>query len=209
MICNSVGLSRQRQPYQSQDRLMSLIDALATFKLTKTFFSFSIPSLATSSFVLILMQFCNVLKTYIYILKTCESNVSCCQKEDGSDEGSDQATAFDVVFESTKCLQKFTSKSEYEEKFVWVDFATRSLHLSEHQDKNRKHKEASIADVGGVLKGLPKKKPNDMSSISEDRCLIISFRTGGGIDLCFDTMAQRDEWAEDLQKILEQFPTAN
>ena len=42
---------------------------------------------------------------------------------------------------------KFTSKSGYEEKFVWLNSTSKTIHMSTHSTKEKRHKEASLADV--------------------------------------------------------------
>jgi len=42
---------------------------------------------------------------------------------------------------------KFTSKSSYEPKFVWLNTYSNTIHMSQQASKERRHKEASLADV--------------------------------------------------------------
>lgn len=42
---------------------------------------------------------------------------------------------------------KFTSKSGYEDKFVWLNSTSKTIHMSTHSTKEKRHKEASLADV--------------------------------------------------------------
>jgi len=42
---------------------------------------------------------------------------------------------------------KFTSKSSYEPKFVWLNSYSNTIHMSQVASKERRHKEASLADV--------------------------------------------------------------
>ena len=42
-------------------------------------------------------------------------------------------------------------------KHVWVQLNSRSIHMSDHASKERRHKEASLSDVTEVVKQPPKK----------------------------------------------------
>ena len=42
---------------------------------------------------------------------------------------------------------KFTSKSSYESKFVWLNSYSNTIHMSQVASKEKRHKEASLADV--------------------------------------------------------------
>ena len=88
---------------------------------------------------------------------------SCCKDEakyarTGDDETSfhnDPGTEFNStilqefdmrssVFEGASVYQKFTSKQNYEPRFVWVNLETRTIHMSVQISKERRHKEASL-----------------------------------------------------------------
>ena len=47
---------------------------------------------------------------------------------------------------------KFTSKSSYENKFVWLNSTSKTIHMSTHETKEKRHKEASLTDVSLTLK---------------------------------------------------------
>jgi hypothetical protein len=73
-------------------------------------------------------------------------------------------------------LQKFTNKSSYdkryyvlpteiirlyipdaailEHRFVWINLKTRTIHMSQHMTKERRHKEASLNDVTSVSQSV-------------------------------------------------------
>ena len=83
---------------------------------------------------------------------------SCCKEEE---EGSELITAVrdDVLAKDDKHDQerlphkgcriqtKFTSKATYESRFVWLNSTTKTIHMSTHDVKDKRHKEASLADV--------------------------------------------------------------
>ena len=50
---------------------------------------------------------------------------------------------------------KFTSKSGYEEKFVWLNSTSKTIHMSTHSTKEKRHKEASLADVSVHIGKMP------------------------------------------------------
>ena len=90
---------------------------------------------------------------------------SCCQKSDyasldGGAEGSefsgvdkDEAHTADKynqelsTFIGSQLELKFTSKSGYEDKFVWLNSTSKTIHMSVHTTKEKRHKEASLGDV--------------------------------------------------------------
>ena len=90
---------------------------------------------------------------------------SCCKKSDyasldGAVEGSEFSSAVKdephvadnynqelSPFVGTLVELKFTSKSGYEDKFVWLNSTSRTIHMSQHTTKEKRHKEASLADV--------------------------------------------------------------
>jgi hypothetical protein len=119
-----------------------------------------------------------------------------------------------AVFKGMIVQQKFFNKSSYDPKFVWINLNTRSLCLSEHSVKERRHKEANIADITGVLAGPPEKykasnsgnnSGNDGNhTLNPDLCLSIKFVRGGGIDLQFQSIAERDTWYTILTRLILQ-----
>ena len=79
--------------------------------------------------------------------------------------------------------------------------------MSQHMSKDRRHREASLADVTAVVAGPPAKRSiveGEDESIYVNKCLTISFKRGGGIDLQFKNKEERDEWLDALTKILKQ-----
>jgi enolase len=72
--------------------------------------------------------------------------------------------------------------------------------------KERRHKEASLADVTSVVSGPPaKSKGNTGNEILGDLCLTVNFKRGGGIDLQFKSREERDSWYNTLLKIVAEF----
>lgn len=126
------------------------------------------------------------------------------QNEQGSDLTASILSEFDMtcsVFEGASVYQKFTSKHTYEPRFVWVNLETRTIHMSlYHNSKERRHKEASLADVTSVEKGGPKRVKNMEGNISS--CLTVNFQRGGGIDLRFNTDTECDLWCTVLNEIV-------
>jgi hypothetical protein len=109
------------------------------------------------------------------------------------------------VFKGCVVDQKFTNKSSFEPKFAWINPTTRSINLSEHMSTQRRHKEANIADIVTVVAGPPEKyrPPSEVSSNLDFRsCLTVNFHRGGGIDLKFNSEAERDEWCKVLTKMV-------
>lgn len=95
--------------------------------------------------------------------------------------------------------QKFTSKTNYSRMFIWINLDTFTIHMSEHNSKERKHKEASLQDVTKVASDVPQKVDDKEKDINTS--LTITFKRGGGIDLKFDTKEVRDLWCDTLTKI--------
>lgn len=126
------------------------------------------------------------------------------QNDQGSDLNTSILSDFDLtcsVFEGASVYQKFTSKHTYEPRFVWVNLETRTIHMSlYHNSKERRHKEASLADVTSVEKGGPKRVKNMEGNISS--CLTVNFQRGGGIDLRFNTDTECDLWCSVLNEIV-------
>ena len=79
--------------------------------------------------------------------------------------------------------------------------------MSQHMSKERRHREASLADVTDVVAGPPAKRKHvegEDESVFTENCLTINFKRGGGIDLQFKNEEERDEWFDALTKILQQ-----
>lgn len=112
------------------------------------------------------------------------------------------------VFKGTTAMQKFSNKSTYDQKFVWINIHNRTLNLSEYNTKEKRHKEASIGDVVNVVAGPPEKfkAAVDENGVQEKlnigQCLSVTFVRGGGIDLKFLTEAERDAWYLALTKLM-------
>jgi len=126
--------------------------------------------------------------------------------------GSSNVLGFDLkspVFEGSTVDQKFSNKSTYDSKFVWINFDARTINLSEYTNKGKRHKEASLSDVVNVVAGPPDKHkalesnaPGSTKKLDISTCLTITFVRGGGIDLRFKDEAERDAWYVALTKLL-------
>ncbi len=74
--------------------------------------------------------------------------------------------------------------------------------------KERRHKEASIGDVTGVICGPPEKykasqgQSGEPQQLDPNLCLSVKFVRGGGIDLKFTTMKERDDWADVILRMI-------
>ncbi len=115
------------------------------------------------------------------------------------------------VFKGCVVEQKFSNKSSYDTKFAWINIEARSLNLSEHMTKERRHKEASLVDVVSVSAGPPEKFKSTVSAngtpveFKESHlCLSVKFVRGGGIDLKFKTEEDRDSWHDVITMIVLQ-----
>lgn len=112
------------------------------------------------------------------------------------------------VFKGTTAMQKFSNKSTYDQKFVWINIHSRTLNLSEYNTKEKRHKEASIGDVVNVVAGPPEKykaaldAKGDPEKLNIGQCLSVTFIRGGGIDLKFLSEAERDTWYLALTKLM-------
>jgi hypothetical protein len=107
--------------------------------------------------------------------------------------------------------QKFSNKSSYDPKFAWVNINSRTLNLSEHMTKERRHKEASLSDVVTVVAGPPEKFkviPGD-EELDVSKCLSVKFVRGGGIDLKFKSKSERDLWYDVILKLVLQQKNMN
>ena len=126
--------------------------------------------------------------------------------------GNSHVLGFDLkspVFEGSTVDQKFSNKSTYDSKFVWINFDARTINLSEYTNKGKRHKEASLSDVVNVVAGPPDKhkaidsnNPGVTKKLDISTCLTITFVRGGGIDLRFKDEVERDAWYVALTKLL-------
>jgi hypothetical protein len=112
------------------------------------------------------------------------------------------------VFKGTTAMQKFSNKSTYDQKYVWINIQNRTLNLSEYSSKEKRHKEASIGDIVNVVAGPPEKykavadEKGETEKLNIGQCLSVTFVRGGGIDLKFLTEAERDAWYIALTKLM-------
>jgi hypothetical protein len=124
----------------------------------------------------------------------------------GEDEAVDALKQFDLdceVFKGTLLEQKFSNKSTYDNKFAWININQRTINLSVHKNKERKHKEASLTEVENIIAGPPEKYKSVEGKENENanKCLSIKFSRGGAIDLRFKTEHERDLWFDVMNKI--------
>jgi hypothetical protein len=114
--------------------------------------------------------------------------------------------AFDLnalPFKGCEVHQKFNNNQSYQKRFVWLNYDTKTIHMSQHMTKERRHKEASLCDVTSVVAGPPVKKKTQFNDTnSSDYCLTVNFKRGGGIDLLFKTKEERDGWYSTLLNIV-------
>ena len=108
-------------------------------------------------------------------------------------------------FAGCEVLQKFNNNTAYNKRFVWLNSASRTIHMSQHMTKERRHKEASLSDVTSVVAGPPAKKKAEAVENVSDMCLTVNFKRGGGIDLQFKTKEERDIWYNTLLHIVSEF----
>jgi hypothetical protein len=102
--------------------------------------------------------------------------------------------------------QKFTSNFTFEQKFLWINPDNKTLHMSIYETKERRHKEASLADVIGVERAAPvkfKKQVEDEADQTAELYCTVKFVRGGGIDLRFKTIEERDQWYRTLLLYVE------
>mmetsp|Transcript_17896 Transcript_17896/g.29928 ORF Transcript_17896/g.29928 Transcript_17896/m.29928 type:complete len:206 (+) Transcript_17896:87-704(+) len=108
-------------------------------------------------------------------------------------------------FTGCEVLQKFNNNTAYNKRFVWLNSQSRTIHMSQHMTKERRHKEASLSDVTSVVAGPPAKKKAEAVENVSDMCLTVNFKRGGGIDLQFKTKEDRDVWYNTLLHIVSEF----
>jgi hypothetical protein len=88
------------------------------------------------------------------------------------------------VIQGAIIKQKFSStkNSVFEDRFVWVDIATQTIHLSTFPNKERRHKEANLSDVTRIIAEIPSMYDSTSTPDGEknlkDRCITIDFRKG-------------------------------
>ena len=108
------------------------------------------------------------------------------------------------IFKGLLVDQKFTNTSSFDKRFIWVNYETKTLHMSQHESKEGRHKEASLTDIKSLDLKPPlklRKKPDDLSA-NTDVYLTISFVRGGSIDLRFKTTEERNIWYNTLSKLI-------
>lgn len=107
--------------------------------------------------------------------------------------------------------QKFTNTSSFDKRYIWVNYETRTLHMSQHESKEGRHKEASLADIKSLETKPPtklRKKIETEPDLKDDLYLTINFMRGGSIDLRFKTTAERNLWYNTLLKLVAENPAS-
>jgi hypothetical protein len=104
------------------------------------------------------------------------------------------------IFEGLELLQKFTNKSSYDTRFIWINLHSFTIHMSQYMSKERRHKEASLKDIQSIIPGAPARSKQDLNPSC---CMTINFRRGGGIDLVFKSETDRNLWSSTMNKVLE------
>ena len=101
------------------------------------------------------------------------------------------------VLDGCSAGTKFTGKTSYDEKYLWINVDDKTIHVSPFTNKNKEHKEASMLDIIKVSKCFPKRYSNK-NKLNIDCCITIEFERGGSIDILFENSALRDSWFEVL-----------
>ena len=118
-------------------------------------------------------------------------------QKDEAHFGAEEHDQNQTTFAGIEMDLKFTSKSTYEKKFVWLNSYSHTIHMSMTPVKEKRHKEASLADVTDVISGPPN-KCKELTPAHESLCLTVNFKRGGGIDLKFESETERDLWFKTL-----------
>jgi len=109
------------------------------------------------------------------------------------------------VFKGSLIDQKFTNTSTFDRRYIWVNYETRTLHMSQHESKEGRHKEASLTDIKSLDTNVPikiKKKSDSEPEYPSDLYLTITFIRGGSIDLRFKSADERNSWYNTLTKLV-------
>jgi hypothetical protein len=109
------------------------------------------------------------------------------------------------VFKGLTLDQKFTNTSSFDRRYVWVNYETKTLHMSQHESKEGRHKEASLGDIKNLELKPPskfRKKSENEPDLKDDVYLTISFIRGGSIDLRFKNSTERNVWYNTLSKLV-------
>lgn len=110
------------------------------------------------------------------------------------------------VFSGLIVDQKYSTYSYYDKKFIWVCPTTRTLHMSQFETKDRRHKEANLSDIQSIESIPPlkfKKGSSDDQDINStvDIYLSIKFSRGGGVDFRFRNPSEKNEFLNFLQLV--------
>ena len=94
----------------------------------------------------------------------------------------------------------------FEERYMWIDIMSLTIHLSKFRNKVRSHREASLSHIVSIKADVPEKhrREEDLSG----RCLTIFFQRGENIDLMLDNEEERNSWCRTL-KVMADVSKAN
>ena len=115
------------------------------------------------------------------------------------------------IFKGLTVDQKFTTTSTFDRRYIWVNYETRTLHMSQHETKEGRHKEASLTDIKSIETKPPlklRKKTDNEPDISKDIYLTIAFVRGGSIDLRFKTTEERNLWYNTFNTLIAENRTS-
>lgn len=148
-----------------------------------------------------------------------DSCLSCCKSskkkgrvpgEDGESFHDDPGANFKIllkefdmkssIFEGAHIPRKFSRNTKYENRFMWVNLESRTIHMSQHSTKDRRHKEASLSDVTSIVRGTPNLE--DAVIVKPSLCLTINFQRDSGIDLRFSSEEECELWFNVLCRIM-------
>lgn len=79
------------------------------------------------------------------------------------------------ILQGMSVYLKFMIESRFEPRFIWIDLKKKTLHMSQHKAKDRRHKEANLSDIVTVEK--PNPQSFAMSSLA-----VGGLGSSGGVD---------------------------
>jgi hypothetical protein len=135
------------------------------------------------------------------------------------EKSSSTSTAQLLLSQGMTVLLKFMVESKFETRFIWVDLRKRTLHMSQYQTRERRHKEASLTDIVSVEKPAPasfigctySSTSTTAAAIGDDDVAdvyaTVKFVRGGGIDLRFDSTEARDHFMATMTSIVAKLRT--
>ena len=118
------------------------------------------------------------------------------------------------IFEGIFLELKFTAQSKFGNKFVWVDLAKKTFQISDHRNKQKRHKEANLSAIVSVDAVPPTvfasctttvgAAPGEVVSVSSDDvyATVKFVLNDGGVDLKFASTESRDDFVRHLSTVL-------